>query len=268
MVLDITNPFFATIEQSAEIAAWEQGYNLVLFNIGSNMERQEAGFQFFRDTQVDAVVVCSSYLPDEKLFPLLASFNAVVLLNHVASPDIASTIHVDNRTGMLTAVSYLAERGRRQIAYLGGPEISQVNRERTAGYQQALEQAGLPARSELIRNVTFGKPWRDGYHLTNDLLDQYPEIDAIQCYNDLIASGALSAVMERGLTVPDDIAIIGCDDILMASVLTPSLTTLRVDLDGIGRALIDLLLKRIRGKATGDDNLAFDQQLIIRESTP
>lgn len=268
MVLDITNPFFAIIEQSAEVAAWEQGYNLVLFNIGSNMARQQAGFRFFQDTQVDGVVVCSSYLPDDELFALLAPFNATVLLNREATPEIAGMVRVDNETGMTQAVRHLIAGRRRNIAFIGGPEASPVSKERETGYRQAFAEAGMPVRPELMREVTFGQPWRDGYTIASEMLDAYPQIDAIQCYNDLIASGALRAVMEQGRRVPDDVAIIGCDDILLASLLTPSLTTLRSDLEGIGEALVNLLLKRINGTTDASDNVVFHQELIMRESAP
>lgn len=264
VVPDIANPFFAQLVSGAETFAWEQGYNVLLCHTQENPEREEAVLHLLEDTQVDGVLVCSARLPDEQLIPLLARQEAAVLLNRQVESERAGIIRVNDMEGAVKAVRYLLGRGRRQLGLIAGPAGSTSARERRRGFVFANEEAGHSAN--LLRQLECPPNSRGGYLAAQKLLQTYPEIDGLFCYNDLTAIGALQACREIGRRVPDDIALVGCDDIPLASLISPALTTLWVDKEQLGAKAIQLLLDRIHGRQ--QEEILIEQQLMIRDSAP
>jgi LacI family transcriptional regulator len=265
VVPDINNPFFSEIIRGAEDEAWERGYSLVLGSTVENLEREARTLQLLEEKHVDGVIVCSPRLPDEQLFGLLKGHRAALLLNRTAPVPLAGMLRVDDAHGAMRAVHHLLGRGRREIGMVAGPERSYSRRHRVAGYTTALETTGHEVTPSRI--VACAPDETGGYEAARALLSAQPDIDGLFCYNDLVAVGALQACRELGVTVPGDVAVVGCDDIRLASLVTPALTTLRVDKGALGRRAVALLLERLAG-APGEVSLTLKPELVVRASAP
>lgn len=264
LIPDIANPFYSEVTRGAEDAAWDCGYNVLLCNTDGNPQREVNSLQLLEETQADGVIIVSPRMETEKLFPLLENFHAAVLVNRQAPAEIAGVARVDDFEGGFMAVSHLIEQGRQNIGFLAGPSDIFSGLERVRGGQAALEAAGLPFHSEWCLP---GSLREGGYRLTRELLYTYPEINALVCFNDVIAVDALNACKEMGLRIPEDIALVGFDDTTMARFVSPALTTLGVNKETLGASAARLLLDRLQGKAVQGE-VILKPQLIIRDSTP
>jgi LacI family transcriptional regulator len=268
VVPDIANPFFAEIARGAEEAAHTAGYSLFLCNTIEDPRREADVLRTLEGQRVDGIVLCSSRLSDDRLTELAACYPAMVLVNRKLAQDQAavSTVRVDDASGARLAVRHLHGSGRRAVAFLAGPPSSQSGRERARGYAAALTEAGLLPDPAL--SVSCSPYFEGGREAARVLLVARPDVDAFLCYNDLVAVGALQACSALGRRVPEDVAIVGCDDIPLAGLVTPPLTTLRVDQRSIGTAAVELLLERINGRAPDRGEIVLQPELVIRASAP
>ncbi len=265
VVPDITNPFFSQIALGAQNAAWEAGYNLLLLNTMENLERETAILNLLEESQVDGVILCSPRLPEAHLESQLAKQAATVLINRPLAGKVAGLIHIADEAGAAQAVTHLISGGRRRIALLSGPPRSFSGQNRQKGYVRALEQAGLPVDPAL--QLPCNPTAEGGLTAGATLLKEHPAIDALFCYNDLVAVGALQACAAQGRRVPQDVAVVGVDDIPVASLITPRLTTLNTPKYEIGATAVELLLQRLRGQIEESEKF-FEQQLVVRQSAP
>ncbi len=264
-VPDIANPFWPEIARGVEDVAWERGYHVFLCNTTEEPRREEAVLQLLEDKRVDGVIAAGARLPDERLLPLLAKHSAVVLVNRTLPGNGVGAVVVDSHAGAHQAVAHLLARGRRRIGFLAGPPTSHNGRRHLSGYLETLEAAGQAI--DLSRIQPCPPYLEGGYQAAQALLARHPDLDALYCYNDLTALGALQACSELGRRVPDDIAIVGNDDILLASLVTPALTTLRVSKYDVGARAAGMLFDRINGTADRDE-IFMRPDLVIRASAP
>ncbi len=265
IVPDIANPFFADIGRGADDAAHEAGYSLLLCNAVEDPDREADLLQTLEQRAVDGVLLCSSRLPEKVLADLLKRHDAVVLINRNLAGS--SNVCVDDAQGAAAVVQHLLASGRRRIGLLAGPQTSYSSRERVRGYTEALIAAGEGPDPTVIQRC--GSPdIEGGYCAALSLLGARPDADGLVCYNDLVAAGALRACAELGRRVPDDVAVTGADDILLASLITPALTTLRIDRQAIGAAAFRLLLDQLHGVSNGCNTHIFRPELIVRASAP
>jgi len=265
LVPDIDNPFWPGIARGIEEVAWERGYHVFLCNTTEDPRREEAVLQLLEDKRVDGVIVAGSRLPDERLLPLIERHSAAVLVNRTLPGGHAGSVRVDVTHGANLVVSHLIARGHRRIGLLAGPATSQNSQGHINGYTAALQAAGLAVDPALI---CLGAPYlEDGRLAATGLLRERPDIDALYCYNDLIAIGAMHACAELGLRIPDDIAVAGNDDILLAGLVTPALTTLRVSKYDVGATAARMLFERINGQGEHSD-ITIKPELVIRASAP
>jgi len=265
IVPNLSNPYFAELAEAVEITAWENSYNTFLCNIFRDPEREEAALQALEDRQVDGVIICSTRLVDKKLFPLLAGYQAAVLVNRPAPGDVAGTIMIDDARGSALAVAHLLRAQRRVLGLLAGPPNSVSGRARLRGFVAALEAAGYPVDRDLI--VPCRADIEAGYEAARGLLGRHPEVNGLVCFNDIVAIGALRACRTLGLEVPDDVAVIGHDDIPMAELVTPALTTLRVSKYDLGANAVRMLLDRLQAR-NRQTEIVLKPELVVRESTP
>jgi LacI family transcriptional regulator len=265
VVPDITNPFFPEIARGVEDVAREHGYEMFLCNSVEDPRREEHVLRALEDKRVDGTIICSSRLPDERLFERLRGQRAAVLVNRLAPPDLAGSVRVEDAEGIAQAVDHLLHSGRRTIGFLCGPPNSHSARERARGFDATLSAADHGPDPGLMRPCPPNP--EGGYEAALSLLSERPGIDGLVCYNDLVAVGALKACAELGVNVPDDVAVVGCDDIMLAGLLSPALTTLRVRKYELGASAARMLLDRIRGRR-GESEVLLRPELIIRESAP
>jgi LacI family transcriptional regulator len=165
------------------------------------------------------------------------------------------------------AVQHLLSSGRRRIGLLAGPETSHSSRERARGYTEGMAAAGEDPAPALTMRCD-SPDIEGGYRAAFSLLGARPDVDGIICYNDLVATGALRACAELSRRVPDDVAVSGADDILLASLVTPALTTLRVDRQAIGATALRMLLDQLHDASDVCNTLVFQPELIVRASAP
>lgn len=262
VVPDIGNPFFPEIIKGAELAARARGFTLLTCNVVEDPEREAEVLATLLERRVDGVIVCSARLEDKRLQQAIEPHRAAVLINRPMPRRIAGTIEIDFRTGLATATRQLIARGRRRIAYIGGPAASYSGRMRRAGIVDALAERGL----DLAAEETTTPDLDGGIAAARRLSEGGTVIDALICYNDLIAIGAMSVIREAGLAVPRDVAILGCDDILPARLVNPPLSTVRVAKQDLGDAAMRMLIDRIEGRSL-QHSIVIEPELIERGTT-
>jgi LacI family transcriptional regulator len=265
VVPDITNPFFSRIALGAQSAAWDHEYNVLLLNTMEQTEREQQILHLLEESQVDGVILCSPRLPDEQLNNLLAKQQSIVVINRQVVEDRAGVIYVDDRGGAIQAVRHLVGRDRKKIGLLAGPANSVSGKHRVAGYITAYQETGLPYNTQW--QISCEPTHKGGERAAHTLFAEFPDIDGLLCYNDMVAVGALRACHALQRRVPADVAVIGFDDILLASISNPGLTTLHVSKYDIGVAAFNMLLARMNGEHS-QAAIVFDQQLVLRESAP
>ncbi len=265
VVPDIANPFFADISRGADDAAHAAGYSLLLGNTVEDPGREAVILRSLEQRGVDGVVLCSSRLPEEELSGLVSHQAAAVLVNRTLSGY--SSVCVDDAWGAGMLVRHLLASGRNTIGCLAGPPISHSSREKARGYADAMAAAGRdPAPALTVRCPSMDV--EGGRLAALSLLAERPDVDAIVCHNDLIAVGALRACAEHGRRVPDDVAVAGAADIVLAALVTPSLTTLNVDRLAIGAIAMRGLLGQLREGIGTCSTQVLRPELVVRESAP
>ena len=265
VVPDINNPFFPEIVRGAEDAAWARDYTLMLCSTVEDPEREEETLRILEDKQVDGLILCSARLPDDKLFPLVKRHPAALLVNRTAPPGVAGTLRVHDAQGTMRAVHHLLSGGRETLSLLAGPPYSYSAQRRREGFETALEATGRAVDAELIRPCSPDEA--GGFETAKTLLSEHPNLEGLVCYNDLVAVGALQACADHGIAIPADLAVVGCDDIRLASLVTPALTTLRVSKYDLGVRACRMLLDRIEGKPQAEPAIV-KPELVVRQSAP
>lgn len=265
VVPDNANPFFSEVARGVEQVAYEEGYSVFLCNTDEDPQRERNILDSLEENRVDGIVLCSSRLDDEALAVALARFPAVLVNRQVNTPDIC-TVLVDDVAGARLATRHLLDAGHRQIGMLAGPETSFSSHQRIHGFFSTLESAGLPADSSQI--VHCPPTVEGGLEIAVSLLSAQPDLNALFCYNDLVAVGALQACAQFGRRVPDDIVIVGYDDIPLAALVTPALTTCHIPRHQLGKEAMRLLLDHIQNHAEVCDRIVVQPTLVIRDSAP
>lgn len=265
VVPDNSNPYFSEVGRGVEHAAYARGYNVFLCNTEEDPQRETIVLESLTDKQVDGLILCSPRLLDDELRKALSYFPACVLINRVIDNHDSSAIRSDDVNGARRAVHHLIEGGHRAIGMLAGPERSFSGRLRQSGYLAAFAEAGIPHD---VGWIQYCPPMVEASHQAAvELLSHYPQLTALFCFNDLVAVGAIKACAELGRNVPDDMAIIGFDDIPLASLVTPTLTTIHIPRYEIGWRAGEMLLAKIEGKPV-QDLTVLPVELALRASAP
>ena len=266
MVPDVSNPFFAAIARVVEGRASEAGYSVLLVNTAEDLERERDALDTLRHQDLAGVILCSLRLPVEEVSSLIQGFATAVLLNRELPEPIPKviTVNVNDRRGAQMAVKHLIDRGRSRIGFLAGPSSSVSGQRRMEGYRMALKSAGIPYEPGRVEPCA---PNTDsGREAAVALLARSPDTDALFTFNDLVAAGVLQMCQDRGLVVPKDIAVVGVDDIPLATIIRPQLTTLRINLPYLGGLSMRLLLDLIEGEGTSA-SYQIEPDLVVRDSS-
>ncbi len=267
VVPDISNPFFSKIAHGVEQIAYAEGYSVFMCNTNENIDREIEVLRSLETKRVDGLIVCSSRLYEDELQAALKNHPNVVLINRTLPEIITGTVVIADVEGGKLATSHLLKSGHRAIGYLASTERSHSSKLRFTGYQCALEAADIPYRPDWMRHCL---PMSEaGKQAAIKLLQEASsELTALQCSNDLVAVGALQACTELGYAVPDDIAILGFDDIYLASLVTPPLSTCRVPIATMGQQAMQLLLDHINDCTDDCNDVVVQPELIVRASAP
>ena len=267
VVPDIANPFFALIARGIENVAYDNGYNVFLLNTDEDREREAAALNSLWQKQVDGLILCSSRLEQAALDSWLQKFPYVVLVNRVLETAVSGvcTINIDDRDGAQQIMDYFIAVGHQNIAFVAGPEHSRSSQERLIGYQTSLQAHNLPFRTELIQHCV--PDTEGGYEAALALLQKDLGITAVFAYNDLTATGVLRACREKGCHVPQEIEIIGTDDIPLASLITPALSTLQIAKRELGATAMQTLVQLMKGKTESENQQKIIKPTLILRGT-
>ena len=262
VVPDIVNPFFPEIIRGAELTARPAGYTLLSCNIVEDPRREEQVLDTLLERRVNGVIICSARLEQGALIRAVRRHRAAVLINRSAPKSIAGTIEVDYRAGVAAAVDALVAERRRHLVYLAGPANSYGGGQRRLGLRDGLSAHGLCLAAELPVSPDLA----GGAAAAKRLLNSGVRFDAVVCYNDLIALGLMGGFRESGVSIPDDVAIVGCDDILPASLVSPPLSTLRVEKEKLGAAAMSMLIDRMEHRSVRR-GIVVEPELVLRGTT-
>jgi LacI family transcriptional regulator len=262
---DITNPYYPVLARGLEAGIEPDGYRAFICSSDGDRDRERAYLREVCDRGVDGIVLDSFHLTVDDLHAATGGRLPLVWIGgtQMEHPGVDS-IRSDDNGGAYAATTHLIERGHRRIAMLDGPAGSGVARRE--GYRRALGDAGLPPQTEPAPRTDWTRP--GGRRAAASLLSTAQRPTAIFCSNDLTAIGALDAARDAGLRVPDDVAIVGFDDIEAAALVTPALTTVVNPAIDIGRMAATLLAERMTGAHTGAArSLTLPSPLIVRDSS-
>src|ERR1700692_3414998 len=246
IISDIRNPFFAEVARGAEDAARAGNCDLVLCNSDLDADKQMHYVRSLLEKRIDGILMNSvSALSREQQAQLTASGVPIVLLNRTPSNQGFSTVCANNEAGGAMAARYLLELGHRKIAHLTGPKQHGNLSDRTRGFVRTL-QAAKNAIQPIVRYGKFN--FAGGADLTTKLLDAHPDVTAIFAANDVMAFGVVKAALERGLRIPQDLSLIGFDNIEFSGIVHPPLTTIHQPKYEMGQAAVEILLRLARNK--------------------
>jgi DNA-binding LacI/PurR family transcriptional regulator len=258
-----SDPFFATAVRGICTALSRSDLQLVLMLAQTEHEHEKAS-RYVRHGHVDGVFLLSLHGDDPLPAQLRATGTPTVLLGRPLADQRVPFVDADNRGGARLATEYLLNRGRRKVATITGPMDMRAAVDRFDGYHDALRDAGVRARRSLVAHGRFTED--SGVRAMNALLRAQPDLDAVFVASDPMAFGALNALKAAGRRVPDDVAVVGFDDVPSARHSSPPLTTVRQPLEEMTRAMCDLLLRHIDGEGADDDHVIAPTTLVERSS--
>jgi LacI family transcriptional regulator len=241
IITDIENPFFPQLVRAVEDAALAEGYAVFLCNAADDVDREAGYLDLLVDRRVDGVVIAASSLGGRHREWLAGAPIPVVLVNCSAPGVQLPSISSDNRAGGRLALEHLLGLGHRRVGHITATTRHTDAPDRLQGARDALAGVGLEA--ETLSVATGDAGVGGGEHAAGELLDQALGLTAIFAYNDLTAIGAMRAVRARGLRVPQDVSIVGFDDIDLASFVDPPLTTVAQSTGAMGRWAVERLIE-------------------------
>jgi DNA-binding LacI/PurR family transcriptional regulator len=275
---DISNPYFSSMFLEIERSALEAGYTLLLCNTlfgGSshgirNTKEESYYFQMMIDKQVDGVLIIGGQVDlisvDESYklaLKRLARHLPVVVIGQEIKDVDCIFIHPENGQGVIVALNYLYMLGHRKIAFVGGQPNVTITEIRINSYKNALQKLGLPVDEQLIAMSDYYS--EDGYSAMNALISRNADFTAFLAINDNVALGAQRALVDQHKKIPEDVAVISCDQFLTGEYHIPRLTSINQHHELLGRLVVTTLINAIQGIGKTAD-FTFTPELVIRES--
>ena len=271
LIPDLTNPLFPPIVRGLEDRLAADGYVALIGNTDADDERELMVFELMRARHVDGFVLATATTHNRVLEEAAQAGLLVVLVNRLSEEFSFPSVSVDNDRGIRLAVSYLAGLGHRRIAHVAGPQDTSTGRERLRGFERALADAGLAASPALITHAA-AFAIEEGYRCTRELLGAGngtggPVCTAIAAGNDMLAIGCYKALEEAGLRCPEDVSVIGFNDMPFIDRLRPPLSTIAFPHYQVGTEAAQLLLERLAGDERPVRSLHLAPELVVRGST-
>jgi len=261
---DITNPFFPELARGAEDKANEAGYMIMFANTDDNADKESRYLNMLAEKMVDGIILTQSAHKEGNSETLEALKLPIVLIDRdMELKNIKGRVLVDNFNGAYDGVSYLIKKGHKKIAFITGPFSTTTSKDRLKGYEKALTDHNISINRDLIFEGEYKGQW--GVQATHMLLDQKADVDAIFCGNDLIAINVIKTLKKKNIKVPEDIAIVGYDNIQFSEMIEPSLTTVNQPVYEMGYKAVELLIDILEGKVY-EKIIQLETNLVIRES--
>jgi LacI family transcriptional regulator len=273
IIPDISNQYFAEISRKVEDNGLEHGYSVILCNSDDDYRKERNYLDVLIAKQVDGIAFISAGEYSENLEKAQSSNIPTVIVDRDIKSINSDVVMVDNCKGGYNATEYLIKLGHRKIACITGPSLTNPSAERIDGYKQALSNAGISINQDFIRTGDYRFP--SGEKAMQELVSLEQPPTAVFACNDMMALGAYRAITDIGLKIPDDISIIGFDNIPFSQAVYPTLTTIQQPIQKIAKLVIDLLIEKItlknqriedRSEEPEYYRIYLDTELIIRNS--
>jgi LacI family repressor for deo operon, udp, cdd, tsx, nupC, and nupG len=258
---DIANPFFSEVIRGIEQVAHENGYSVLLGETQSSLVREQAYADMVAARQADGIITMSHRVP---AIPVQGRLPVVNACEYVKDSQVSS-VYVDNVAAAGVAVDYLVMLGHRDIAFIAGPPASPISVDREEGYRLALARAKIQPHAALTAVGDFSI--EAGERAIELFLSQGQTFSAVFCSNDEMAIGAMRALGAHGLRVPEDVSVIGFDDIRFARYTTPSLTTVAQPKNALGREAMTMLIELLNDPSVPPRKRVLSADLVVRGST-
>ena len=256
----IENPFFTQLASAIEKEADENGYRLILYTTHSSFEKEKTALQMLSSMNADGIILARI---DEKLLPYVEATNIPVVITDsffLGGKDI-TYVYSDHYQGGRLAMEHLIECGCKKVVCIKGVQTIASANARYRGYQDVCKERGIEERT-----VDCDYNFINGLRAAEELIEKYPDVDGIIATNDMVAISVYKVLKKNHMSVPDQVQLVGYDDVEIASIMTPELTTIRQGVKTIGKKAAELIIFD-SNKETDENNYILPVQLIERETT-
>lgn len=262
---DSSNPYFAEIARAIQNTAFESGYSVLLCNTDGELDKESLYGALLIEKQVDGVILIAAGASGQHIRDLQRRGIPLAVVDRDSPDAFVDSVQIDNRQGGRLAAHHLYELGHRRVACIGGPPEVYPSYDRVYGYLDARRAAGLPDDPTLVVNANFRPD--GGYEAALALLKSAEPPTAIFACNDMMAMGVIGAIVECGLRCPEDVSVVGFDDMHLARYANPPLTTVAQPKQEMGRAAMLLLLERMNTRDLPIRSPLLEAALVVRRST-
>lgn len=266
VVPDISNPYFPQVAKGVEKKAKELGYSVIFCDTDNDKEEEKKAIELLKNRRVDGIVLSLSMINKSELNKLQQENFPVVQIDREVPGLNYPTVIIDNNESAFKATKYLIQLGHTQIAHITGDLDTKTGQDRLVGFKRALKKFNIYQKEKWILEGDYSK--ESGFNLMKQLLESKERPTAVFAANDLMALGAYEAIFNYDLEIPEDISIIGHDDIDVASIIRPELTTMAQPKYKLGQEAARTLIEEIENnKVENKRRILLKSQLIIRNST-
>jgi LacI family transcriptional regulator len=265
IIPDNANPFFAEMARGVEDTSFANGYSVILCNSDGDLEKELLYTNLLTEKRVDGILFIAAGLSTDRILDLQAQRMPLVVVDRDLPDAAVDSVLTNNAQGGRLATRHLIELGHRRIACITGPSDVTPSAERVTGYRQAMREAGVPVDSALIVKGDF--QCDSAHRAAVRLLQMEDPPTAIFACNDLMAVAVMSAAWERGRRVPADLSVVGFDDVRLASLTNPPLTTIAQPKYEMGVLAVTMLLERMRHPEMPAQRRVLETSLVTRRST-
>ena len=265
LVGEIESPFFGQLMAGVHRKVMEAGKHVIV-TAGYHMpDLERSSIRFLQERRCDALIIHSKALPDDELIELFQQDTPVMIINRLIPGWEDHCVFLDNEYGAYLATRHLIQKGHKKIAYIGTNIEIEDGNHRVKGYSKALQEAGIDVDD---RAIVKAFPDEEGGHSAmSEVLQRNLGVTAVFSYNDAMAAGAMLMMQDAGLDIPEKVSIVGFDDIILARVLKPHLTTIRYPVNEMGALAAQLVLHRLDERYQKiEQPLRFTPRLIERQS--
>lgn len=260
IVPTIENPFFSEMAKAVEDAAYKEGYRFTLCNSNNDYEKEIANIKVMTQMNADGMILMTN---DERVRREVNQFKlpVIVMDRQIKETPVLAYIHSDHYKGGRLAAQHLIDCGCKDIVYMRASQIVSSGRQRFRGFQDVCLEHDLP-----VQYVDCNYNYDDGIEAIQRLLAEYPKVDGILASNDMVAIAAHKILKQKGYRIPEDVQLIGYDNINLSWQITPELTTIAQSTKTMGALAVQILINHVKGNTSKLDNI-FDVELIQRETT-
>lgn len=257
---DISNPFFSKILSGIEEVATRANLTILIGNTNGDSTRYANILENLRNGRADGALILNGEAPPDGMLP---EGTPAVSISERLDGTPYPHVGTDNERAAFDATRYLIEQGHRKIAHVTGPQDNTLTKDRRDGYVKAMTEAGL---SDHIRLIDGGFVYSDGEHAGHHLAKNWPDTTAVFCANDESAMGVIRSLQQHGYSVPDNISVMGFDDVPFARIFQPELTTVHQARNLIGQRAMEILLEQLEKKPFSTGSVYLDHRIVSRNS--